>query len=73
MNGIAPGWMSGEWMERMLGENYEKLMQARAKQTPLRRIVSAEDAAEAAMSLIQGNKGVSGVIVVVDGGYGAVT
>lgn len=73
VNGIAPGWMSGEWMERMLGENYEKLMQARAKQTPLRRIVSAEDAAEAAMSLIQGNKGVSGVIVVVDGGYGAVT
>lgn len=73
VNGIAPGWMSGEWMERMLGENYEKLMQARAKQTPLRRIVSAEDAAEAAMSLIQGNKGVSGVIIVVDGGYGAVT
>lgn len=73
VNGVAPGWMSGEWMERMLGENYDKLMAARAKQTPLRRVVNAEDVAEAALSLIQGNKGVSGVIVVVDGGYAAVT
>jgi 3-oxoacyl-[acyl-carrier protein] reductase len=73
VNGVAPGWMAGEWMERMLGENYDKLMTARAKQTPLRRVVTADDVAEAALSLIQGNKGVSGVIVVVDGGYAAVT
>ncbi len=73
VNGIAPGWMAGEWMERMLGENYDKLMTARAKQTPLRRVVTADDVAEAALGLIQGNKGVSGVIVVVDGGYSAVT
>lgn len=73
VNGVAPGWMTGEWMERMLGENYEKLMTARAKQTPLRRVVTAEDVAETAMTLIDSNKSVSGVIVVVDGGYGAVT
>ena len=23
VNAVAPGWMEGEWMERMLGENYE--------------------------------------------------
>jgi 3-oxoacyl-[acyl-carrier protein] reductase len=73
VNGVAPGWMEGEWMERMLGDNYEKLMGQRAKQTPLQRVVNAEDVAEAAMSLIQMNKSVSGVIIVVDGGYGAVT
>ncbi len=73
VNGVAPGWMAGEWMERMLGENYDKLMTARAKQTPLRRVVTADDVAESALSLIQGNKGVSGVIVTVDGGYAAVT
>jgi 3-oxoacyl-[acyl-carrier protein] reductase len=73
VNGVAPGWMEGEWMERMLGERYQDLMAARAKQTPLRRVVNAEDVAETALSLIQGNKAVSGVIVVVDGGYGAVT
>ena len=73
VNGVAPGWMAGEWMERMLGDNYDKLMTARAKQTPLRRVVNADDVAEAALNLIQSNKGVSGVIVVVDGGYAAVT
>ena len=72
VNGVAPGWMEGEWMQRMLGDNYDKLMDVRRKQTPLQRIVSADDVAETALSLIQSNKSVSGVIVVVDGGYGAV-
>ena len=73
VNGVAPGWMEGEWMERMLGDNYDKLMERRAKQTPLRRNVTAEDVAAAVMSLITGSKGVTGVIVTVDGGYAAVT
>jgi len=73
VNGVAPGWMTGEWMQRMLGDHYDKLMESRAKQTPLRRVVSADDVAETALSLIQSNKSVTGVIVVVDGGYGAVT
>jgi 3-oxoacyl-[acyl-carrier protein] reductase len=73
VNGVAPGWMQGEWMERMLGDNYDKLMTQRAKQTPLQRTVTADDVAEAAMSLIQGNKSVTGMIMVVDGGFSAVT
>ena len=73
VNGVAPGWMTGEWMERMLGDNYDKAMERRAKQTPLGRVVDADDVAQSAMSLIDGNKSVSGVIIVVDGGYGAVT
>ncbi|HUZ75608.1 MAG TPA: SDR family oxidoreductase [Stellaceae bacterium] len=73
VNGVAPGWMEGEWMERMLGDNYDKLMVRRAKQTPLRRCVNDADVAAAVMSLIEGSKGVSGVIVTVDGGYAAVT
>ena len=73
VNGVAPGWMQGEWMERMLGDKYDELMAARAKQTPLRRVVTAEDVASAALSLIEGNTAVSGVILVVDGGFSAVT
>ena len=34
---------------------------------------TAEDVAETAMSLIEGNKSVTGMIVVVDGGFSAVT
>jgi 3-oxoacyl-[acyl-carrier protein] reductase len=73
VNGVAPGWMEGEWMERMLGDNYTKLMEQRARQTPLRRCVTAEDVADAVMSLIRGSRGVTGVIVTVDGGFASVT
>lgn len=73
VNGVAPGWMEGEWMERMLGEHYGQQMERRARATPLRRCVTAEDVADAVMSLIAGSKGVSGVILTVDGGFAAVT
>jgi 3-oxoacyl-[acyl-carrier protein] reductase len=73
VNAIAPGWMEGEWMERMLGDNYDKLMDRRAKMTPLKRCVTAEDVAETAVSLIQGNRFVTGEIIVVDGGFAAST
>ena len=73
VNGVAPGWMEGEWMERMLGDNYDKLMGARAKQTPLQRVVNAEDVAETMISLVDGTKAVNGMIVVVAGGYSSVT
>ena len=36
VNAVAPGWLEGEWMERTLGDNYEKLMDRRARQTPAR-------------------------------------
>ncbi|MGB0631444.1 MAG: SDR family oxidoreductase, partial [Alphaproteobacteria bacterium] len=70
---VAPGWMEGDWMERMLGDNYDKLMGARAKQTPLQRVVNAQDVAQTVMTLVDGNKSVSGQILVVDGGYASVT
>lgn len=73
VNGVAPGWMEGDWMERMLGDNYDALMGARAKQTPLQKVVNAEDVAETVMSLVDGHKSVSGQIVVVDGGFSSVT
>jgi 3-oxoacyl-[acyl-carrier protein] reductase len=73
VNGVAPGWLSGEWMERMLGDNYQGLMERRARQTPLRRVVSADDVAESMLSLVQSNKSVTGTILVVDGGFTSVT
>ena len=60
VNAVAPGWMEGEWMERMLGDKYDDLMGKRAKLTPLKRCVTAEDVAETMMSLIQGNRFVTG-------------
>jgi 3-oxoacyl-[acyl-carrier protein] reductase len=69
VNAVAPGWMEGEWMERMLGDKYDDLMGKRAKLTPLKRCVIADDVAETMMSLIQGNRFVTGEIIVIDGGF----
>ena len=69
VNAVAPGWMEGEWMERMLGDKYDDLMGQRAKLTTLKRCVTAEDVAETMMSLIQGNRFVTGEIIVIDGGF----
>jgi len=69
VNAVAPGWMEGDWMKRMLKDKYEDLMGKRAKATPLKRVVTAEDVAETMMSLIQGNRFVTGEIIVIDGGF----
>lgn len=69
VNAVAPGWMEGEWMERMLGDKYDDLMGKRAKSTPLRRCVTAEDVAETMLNLIESNRFVTGEVVVIDGGF----
>lgn len=73
VNAVAPGWMEGDWMKRMLKDKYDDLMDKRAKATPLRRVVTAEDVAETMMSLVQGNRFVTGEIIVIDGGFAAST
>ncbi|MCX7152186.1 MAG: SDR family NAD(P)-dependent oxidoreductase [Proteobacteria bacterium] len=73
VNAVAPGWMEGDWMQRMLKDKYEDLMGKRARATPLKRCVTADDVAESMMSLINGNRFVTGEIVVIDGGFTAST
>lgn len=73
VNAVAPGWMEGDWMERMLRENYGRLMERRAKATPLGRCVTADDVAETMLSLILSNRFVTGEIIVIDGGFSSTT
>ena len=73
VNAVAPGWMEGDWMKRMLADKYEDLMGKRARATPLRRVVTAEDVAETVLSLVQSNRFVTGEVIVVDGGFSAST
>jgi 3-oxoacyl-[acyl-carrier protein] reductase len=69
VNAVAPGWLEGDWMKRMLNDKYEDLMSKRAKTTPLRRVVTAHDVTETMMSLIESNRFVTGEVIVVDGGF----
>jgi 3-oxoacyl-[acyl-carrier protein] reductase len=73
VNAVAPGWIAGDWMERTLGENYDRLMERRAKMTPLKRNVTFEDVAEAMMGFVEGNRFVTGEVMIVDGGFANVT
>src|SRR5713226_8481207 len=73
VNAVAPGWMEGEWMVRMLKDKYDDLMERRAKHTPLRRVATPEDVAEVIVNLILSNRFVTGEIIVIDGGYAATT
>jgi 3-oxoacyl-[acyl-carrier protein] reductase len=61
--------MEGDWMKRMLKDHYDDLMGRRAKATPLKRCVTADDVAETMLSLIESNHFVTGEIVIVDGGF----
>jgi len=73
VNAVAPGWVEGDWMVRMLGDRYDDLMARRLKSTPLRRIVTPEDIAEVMVNLLVSNRMVTGEVIVVDGGYAATT
>jgi 3-oxoacyl-[acyl-carrier protein] reductase len=73
VNAVAPGWMEGDWMERTLGDRYDDLMARRAKLTPLKRVIDADDVAEVIVNLIVSNKMVNGEIIVIDGGFASST
>jgi 3-oxoacyl-[acyl-carrier protein] reductase len=73
VNAVAPGWMTGDWMEEQLGDDYDRLMDRRARLTPLRRCVTPDEVAQTILSLIVSNSFVTGEIVVVDGGFTATT
>lgn len=71
VNAVAPGWIAGEWMERTLGENYDRLMERRAKLTPLRRTVTLDDVAESIYVMAVAHPFVTGEVLVIDGGFTA--
>jgi len=73
VNAVAPGWIEGDWMKRTLGENYQGLMERRAKYTPLKRCCTEDDVADTMLSLILHNRFVTGEIIVVDGGFSSTT
>jgi 3-oxoacyl-[acyl-carrier protein] reductase len=72
VNALAPGWMEGDWMEKALGVNYERLMERRAKATPLKRCATADDVGATAVALATSMRFTTGQTIVIDGGYSAV-
>ena len=65
---VAPGFITGRWLEQGFGNAYEGIKNTVAKACPLERVSDPQDVAEAIMSLVTGSKMVTGQVLVCDGG-----
>ncbi|MDA8291606.1 MAG: SDR family NAD(P)-dependent oxidoreductase [Actinomycetota bacterium] len=73
VNAVLPGWVEGSWMQDQLGADYDRLVERRARHTPLRRVASNDDVAETIFSIATSMHFVTGQLVAVDGGYSSTT
>jgi hypothetical protein len=70
---VAPGGRTGEWMEEQPGGNYDRLMERRARLTPLRYCATPDEVAETIPSLITGNPFATGETIATGGSFTATT
>jgi len=68
VNAVAPGFITGRWLQGGLGAAYEPIKAAMEARSPLGRVCEPEDVADAILSLITGSDLVTGQILAVDGG-----
>ena len=68
VNAIAPGFITGRWLEQGFGSSYEAVKRTVEKMCPLERVCEPEDIAAAIMSLVTGSPMVTGQVLVCDGG-----
>jgi len=68
VNAVAPGFITGRWLQGGLGPAYEAVKQAMEARAPLGRVCDPADVAAAILSLVEGSDLVTGQIVAVDGG-----
>jgi NAD(P)-dependent dehydrogenase (short-subunit alcohol dehydrogenase family) len=68
VNAVAPGFVDTRWMQRHFGEDYPAAVARAASSIPLGRVATAEDVADAILSLADGSRFVTGQTLVVDGG-----
>ena len=61
---VSPGWVEGEYAQRMP----PALIQEQRDKTPLARIASAEDVADAVLALATQLRFTTGTVIAVDGG-----
>lgn len=68
VNGVAPGFITGRWLQGGLGANYDAAKAAFEKALPLGRVCDPEDVAACIMSLVNGSSLVTGQTLAVDAG-----
>lgn len=65
---VAPGFITGRWLEGGLGRAYEPIKKAMEAKSPLGRVCDPGDVSDAIVSLITGSDLVTGVVLPVESG-----
>jgi 3-oxoacyl-[acyl-carrier protein] reductase len=68
VNAVAPGFITGRWLEGGLGAGYAAVKQAIEKRAPLGKVCEPSDVAHAILGFVTGSQLVTGQVLVVDGG-----
>jgi 3-oxoacyl-[acyl-carrier protein] reductase len=68
VNAVAPGFITGRWLERGYGPAYPAVARSVAKKSLTGRVSTPDDVAAAILSLVTGSPQVTGQILVCDGG-----
>ncbi|CAG0972771.1 3-oxoacyl-[acyl-carrier protein] reductase [Myxococcaceae bacterium] len=68
VNAVAPGFITGRWLQGGLGAGYEPIKKAMEQRAPLGRVCEPEDVARAILGFVTGSDLVTGQVLVVDGG-----
>ena len=68
VNAIAPGFITGRWLQGGLGAAYEPAKKHFEGRNPLKRVSDPEDIAAAILAVITGSDLMTGQVIVVDGG-----
>ncbi len=68
VNAVAPGFITGRWLEQGFGAAYEGVKRSIEKACPLEKVCEPDDVAAAIMSLVTGSPMITGQVLVCDGG-----
>jgi 3-oxoacyl-[acyl-carrier protein] reductase len=68
VNAVAPGFITGRWLEKGLGPAYQPMKEMFEQSCPLEKVSDPEDVATAIMGLVNGSPMITGQCLVVDGG-----
>ena len=71
VNAVAPGFITGRWLQNGLGENYDTFKDAFNAKLPMGRVCDPSDVADAILSLLTGSELVTGQILPCDSGMSA--
>ena len=68
VNAVAPGFIDGEWLQQGLAGAYEAIKSGMEGRSPLNRVVTPDDVADAILSLITGSDLVTGHVLPIEAG-----